>query len=313
MARKSKTPAPNTDECVIPPILPTSVLPDLMYKRDEQAERNVSRYLEWQASDEKVVHTEKVTTEFVLGRRVEAWDDHTDKGRWWVLTSPMNLYSQEHFPSVDYVITLHVGLAARIMSEPDPGVPEIEQALMASAWRRWEQAAEALDEAEEAEEFQAVGMRCRECLVAMVREVASPEMVPSGETAPQRSNVVGWSELIANHIARGDSAQYVRGYMKAITKTGWQLVNWLTHASGATRADAILAVEATQHVLGTFGTAIFRHTRGIPDRCQHCGSYKVGLWTPEPGEGEAIPRCQVCGNVCEMSDQGPSTAKGDSS
>ncbi len=252
MTRRKISTTPNTDECVFPPILPTSVLPNLMIKRDEQAEREVRRYLEWQANDELVVHAERVTTEFALGRRIDAWDAHTDKGRWWVLTSPMNLYSQEHFPSVDYVISLHVGLAARIMSEPDPGVPEVEQALMASAWRRWEQATEALDEAEEAEDFQAVGMRCRECLVAMVREVASPEMVTLGDTAPQRSNVVGWSELIANHVARGDSAQYVRGYLKAITKTGWQLVNWLTHAAGATQADAVLAVEATQHILGTF-------------------------------------------------------------
>src|SRR5262245_44218049 len=168
-----------------------------------------------------------------------------------------------------------------MMSEPDPGVPAMEQALMASAWRRWEQAAEALDEAEEAEDFQAVGMRCRECFVAMVREVATPEMVPAGETTPQRSNVIGWCEFIANHVARGESGQYVRGYLKAISRSGWQLVNWLTHASAATQADAVLALEATQHVLGTFGTAVFRHNRGIPDRCPTCGSYKIGLWAPD--------------------------------
>jgi hypothetical protein len=311
MARHKDAPTPNTDECVFPPILLASVLPDLMFKRDEQGERDVRRYLEWQARDEKVVHTERVTTEFVLGRRVEAWDVHTDRGRWWVLTAPMNLYSQEHFPSIDYVISLHVGLAARIMSEPDPGVPEIEQALMASAWRRWEQATEAMEAAEEAEDFQAVGMRCRECLVAMVREVADPDMVPPGEAAPQRSNFVGWFELIANHVARGESAQYVRGYLKAIAKSGWQLVNWLTHAAGATQADAVLAVEATQHILGTFGPAIFRHTRGIPDRCQHCGSYRIGLWSLNAGGTESAPRCEVCGTflVFATEEQGAAPAR----
>ena len=299
MTRTRKSSASTTDECTIPPILPTSVLPDLIFRRDEQAEREIRQYVESQAGDEKVVHAERVTTEFVLGRRLDAWDVHTDKNRWWVLTSPTNLYSQEHFPSVDYVISLHVGLTARMMSEPNPGVPEIEQALLASAWRRWEQATTALDEAEEAEDFQAVGMRCRECLVAMIREVATPDMVPSGEVAPQRSNVVEWCALIANHVARGESAQHVRGYLKATSKSGWQLVNWLTHASGATQADAILAVEATQHTLAMFGTALFRSVRGIPDRCSCCGSYKIGLWTQNPGGVESVLKCQACGTILE--------------
>lgn len=278
--------------------VPALALPNLLFKRDRQAEREIRDYVEWQARGETVVHAERVTTEFVLGRRLDAWDVYTDKRRWWVITSPTNLYSQELFPSLDYTLSFHVGVTARMMSEPDPGVPVLEQVLMASAWRRWEQATEALDEAEEAEDFQAVGMRCRECFVAMVKEVATPEMVPAGETAPQRSNFIAWCELIANHVARGDSAQYVRGYLKAISRSAWQLVGWLTHASGATQADAVLTVEVTQHVLGTFGTALFRHSRGIPDQCLRCGSYKMGLWSPND-DVEAVPRCQACGAIYE--------------
>ena len=36
-----------------------------------------------------------------------------------------------------------------------------------------------LDKAEESEEIQAVGMRCRECLLAFVRSVANHSMVPA--------------------------------------------------------------------------------------------------------------------------------------
>ena len=287
-----------TDECTIPPVIPPAALPNLMFKRDRQAERAIREYVEWQAQDEKVDHAERVTTEFVLGRRLEAWDVYTDKGRWWVITSPTNLYSQELFPSLDYTISFHVGVTARIMSEPGPGVPDLEQALLASAWRRWEQATEALEEAEEAEDFQAVGMRCRECLIAMVKQVAAPDMVPEGAVAPQRSNFTEWSELIANHVARGESAQHVRGYLKAISRSGWQLVNWLTHASGATQMDAILAVDVTQHVLATFGTALFRSNRSIPDRCPNCGSYKIGIWKSDD-DAELVTRCQACGAIHE--------------
>ncbi len=287
-----------TDECIIPPIIPPSALPNLMFRRDQQAEREIREYVEWQAHDEKVDHAERMTTEFVLGRRLEAWDVYTDKRRWWVITSPTNLYSQELFPSLDYAISFHVGVTARIMSEPDPGVPDLEQALLASAWRRWEQATEALDEAEEAEDFQAVGMRCRECFIAMVKQVVVPEMVPAGVTAPQRSNVIEWSELIANHVAGGASAQHVRGYLKAISRSGWQLVSWLTHASNAIQMDAVLAVEVTQHVLATFGAAFFRYKRNIPDRCSNCGSYKMGLWLPDE-DAEPVTKCQACGAIYE--------------
>lgn len=291
--------APLANDCVLPPILPLSMLPNLTVERDRQAEAHIREYVEWQAEDELVEHAERVTTEFVLGRRLDAWDVHTDKERYWVITSPTNLYSQEFFPSVDYALSLHVGLTARVMSKPDPGVPDLEKTLLASSWRRWEQTAELLDEAEEAEDFQAIGMRCRECLVAMVKEVATPDLLQADTLAPKRSDVVAWCELIANDVAHGESAQHVRGYLKAISKSGWQLVNWLIHASGATRADAILAVEATQHILGTFGTALFRRDRGIPDRCRSCGSYKIELWTPNHGEIEVVARCQTCGATQE--------------
>jgi len=281
-------------ECTIPPAIPDWALPNLMFKRDRRAEKAIRDYVEWQARGEKVTHAERVTTEFVMGRRLEGWDVRTNKGRWWVVTEPTNLYSQKLFPSLDYTISFHVGVTTRMMSQPNAGVPAIEKAMMLPAWRRWEQAAEALEEADEAEEFQSVGMRCRECLIAMVKAVADPAMVTQDET-PKRSAVVAWCELIADHVAHGQSAEHVRRYLKAVSKSGWQLVNWLTHASGATQADAALAVDMTQHVLSTFGTALFRHGHGIPDKCPECGSYKIGLRFAPDDEHESAVGCQRCG------------------
>jgi hypothetical protein len=300
-ARKRKNQkVPIKGDCTIPPAIPDAELPNLIFKRDRRAEKAIREYVEWRARDENVTHAERVTTEFVLGRKLEGWDVRTDRGRWWVVTSPTNLYSQALFPSLDYTISFHVGVTARMMSEPNPGVPAMEQALLRAAWRRWEQAAEALDQAEEAEEFQAVGMRCRECFIAVVKAVAKPEMVPAGSEPPKRSDAVNWCELIANHVAHGASAKYVRKHLKATSKSGWEFVNWLTHASGATRADATLAVELTQHVLGMFGTTLFRHQRGIPDQCPSCGSYKIELrTTPEQEHSEPVPGCEACGWIKE--------------
>jgi hypothetical protein len=254
-----QTPKTKSDNCTIPPPIPAEHLSDLVMPRDGDEVREIAEYVEWQAKNETVVHAEKVTTEYVMGRKHEGWDMRTDKERYWVITSPTNLYTQELFPSLDYTLSFHIGVTAPMMSKREPDVDVLEKMTMPNAWRRWEEAGELLNEAEEAEDFQAFGMRCRECLIVMVRTLSTPTMVPADTVAPKHADVVHWCELIANHVAKGASAKEIRGYLKATSKNGWELVNWLTHAQNATRADAILAHDVTQHVLGVFGTAMFRH------------------------------------------------------
>ncbi len=149
MAKRTKRPV---GDCTIPPAIPDTALPSLLFKRDMDAETLVRRYVEREGKEE-VTHAERVTTEYALGRKLEAWDVRTTKGRWWVITSPTNLYSQELFPSLDYTISFHVGVTARMMSQSRPDVEPMEEALLVAAWRKWQQAGEALDEAEEAENF----------------------------------------------------------------------------------------------------------------------------------------------------------------
>lgn len=276
--------------------MPHDALPHLLFERNLEEERSIKSYMEWQSPGERLTHCEKVASETVLGRRMDAWDVYTDKARWWVVTQPTNLYRQDLFPSLDYTISFHVGVTTRMMSIRTPGVPIMEKALLLVPWRKWEQAAESLDEAEEAEDFQAVGMRCRECLIAFVKKFGKPEMVPAGKEGPKASDVVAWSELIADYLAYGASAEHVRRYLKATSKNAWGLVNWLTHSQHATHADGGMAIEVTQHVLSVFGTALFRKLRGIPEQCPECGSYRIGLKTHPEGadDSEPLPACQQC-------------------
>lgn len=296
MSKKPKKPKRRAidNDCVIPPAIPVEALSGLVFERDEKSAEEIAAYVEGQSRGEKVRHTEKVMTQTVLGRKYECWDVRTNKSRLWVITSPTNLYEQKLFPSLDYTLSFHIGLMARVMARHEPNTGVLEQMTMPAAWRRWQQAGEALDEAEEPEDFQSVGMRCRECLIAMVRAIALPEMVPVGTEVPKRADVVGWCALIADRIAHGPSADRVRGYLKAISKAGWELVNWLTHANGATRADGLFGLELTQHILAMFGTAMLRYRQGIPDRCEDCGSYQFELWADEAGV-PLRPRCRTCG------------------
>lgn len=300
-SRTEKPKKPPEGECVIPTPVPHDAIPGLMVKRATDEEQSIRDYVEWQASGETVTHLEKVTTETLMGQRYHAWDVYTDKERWWVITPPTNLYRQKDFPSLDYMISFHIGLMARVMSQRQPGVAPMEQEMLAVPWRRWEQAAEALDEADEAEEFQAVGMRCRECFIAMVKSMGRGDIVPAGQQPPKRSDVVNWCELIANDVAKGASAEEIRKYLKATSKTGWQLVNWLTHSENATRTDGEFAIGVTQHILAMFSAALFRQKHGIPDRCPKCGSYKTGLRQADASdEAEPVPACQVCGWIKEI-------------
>ncbi len=239
-------------------------------------------------------HAERIKTERVFDRSYDCWDVHTDKERYWVITNPTNLYSQQLFPSLDYTISFHVGVMARVAAGQQGAPDEGQRLRLMAVWRRWEDAAIALDVAEEAEEFQAIGMRCRECLIQLVRLLGRAEMIPVGVEAPKRSEVIGWSERIANAIAAGANADYVRGYLKTVAKSAWQLVSWLTHATNVGRQDAAFALDATHSVLTAFVGATMRFESGSPDRCPKCGSYSIAVgYNPEKSP-PYISACEKC-------------------
>jgi hypothetical protein len=64
--------------------------------------RWIEEYVRSQSGDSfQIEHVEKLTSEYVLGRQYDVWDAHTNEGRWWVITNPVNLYSQEQIKSMD--------------------------------------------------------------------------------------------------------------------------------------------------------------------------------------------------------------------
>lgn len=79
--------------------------------------KNIEQYVIGQSPDGTTVsHAEKLSTTRVLGRDHDLWDVHASDGRWWVITEPTNLYSQDDFPSADLCLTFHVGIGARLIS-----------------------------------------------------------------------------------------------------------------------------------------------------------------------------------------------------
>jgi hypothetical protein len=266
-------------------------------RHDHGRERDVVEYLLSQSPQgESVVHAEQVATHRVRGTAYEIWDVNSKRGgRWWVIGPPMNLYAQRDLPSMDKAFSLHLGLMLRVMAKNEPEASVEEQDRMATPWRRWKDAADALDEADEPEDFQAVGMRLREALLAFVKTVASPEMIPKGDDAPKIGDFVHWSERIADVVAQGPSSARVRGHLKATAKSTWELVGWLTHESGATRMDGAMALSAVTQVLGSYGMALVRRERGEPDHCPSCGSYRLASYQdPDRSDHVYVTICEAC-------------------
>lgn len=269
-----------------------------MLRRPPAADvKEIREYMTTNCPDEAVTFIERVASERLFDRRLDVWDVHTDAGRWWVITNPTNLYSQRLFPSLDFTLTVHVGLASRMMARRDSPPEEERHAKLIECWRRWAQACDAADVAEEAEDFQAVGVRCREVLLTAARHLAHDWMVPEGGEPPKAADFVGWAERVADGLARGRGLERVRGYLKAHSKAGWELVQWLTHNISAVRHDAEMALEATRGILDGFGRALLRYERAFPDRCRRCSSYRVVPYEPDPQDDDPtlVRRCESCG------------------
>lgn len=245
----------------------------------DHRKQEITRYVEWQVNkgadtDYKVVHLESVKTEVVFGEEHVVWDVHTDEpGRWWVITAPTNLYSQKLFPSLDYTLSFHIGVTARIQARESKRAPAASRDRFRAPWRRWETASEAIDFAQEAEDFQAVGMRCRETLLSLVKQLQKD--MPVEKERPQAANFEAWFMLIADHFAPGSRNERIRGYLKATSREVWQLVNWLTHTSKANLVEAHLALDATENLLGMTSLVVMRSESQPPDTCPSCNSYRV--------------------------------------
>ncbi len=248
----------------------------------------VRAYIESELGALKIRHLERVATEHVAGQRIEIWDVHvTERDRWWVLTNPMNLYSQKDLKSRDVALTFHIGLALRVMARTQPPIDPAAQEIFKSVWRRWQQAADALVSAEEAEQVQAVGTHLRECLVSLSHEIENDlyedlhgEMVGD---RPKASDFVAWAELLVHAVTPGQTNHRLRRYLVALVEPTWSYVQHLIHSKNSTRIDGQIALEATSHLISMLTVAVIRSVART-SRCKRCESYAM-----------ASGQCRTCG------------------
>lgn len=285
------------DDCVIHdhPV-PPEEMHRYTFERDPDAENDIANYVSGQARDETVQHVEKIKVEYVGGEPYEIWDVVTDKSRWWVITNITNLYSQKHFPSLDYTLSFHVGLMMRMRSRPhgpDASAPDPFDEVA----RRHEQADHLHDRAVEAEDYQAVGMQLRECLLALIGVIQRRVEIPADIERPQIANFSDWSDILINQLCPGEANKTLRQFLKTSTERTWQLVNWLTHDKKANYTASEISLHATSMIIGHFVLLLSRGRRDKSQMCPICSSRKIRThFDIGIGDnGEYYDTCGACG------------------
>ncbi|MCV7230393.1 hypothetical protein [Mycolicibacterium komossense] len=256
--------------------------------------RQVEDYLRSESGDDfEIEHVEKLTSEYVLGQQYDVWDAHTSDGRWWLITNPLNLYSQDQIKSMDIALSFHIGLMSRMMaSRPHPAARQ--GAWVLEVTRRLDVAAQSLERAKEVEDFQSVGMRLRETLLSLAAKLAGlGYQTDAGAADLQQGNFKAWASVCAEAVAAGSSAQHLRGLLKALSEKTWNYVAWLTHARSAGRPDAQIALSAVSQTIEAFIVAVNRHRLGAPQRCSVCASYQ--LRAEHVSDGAWMKVCEACG------------------
>lgn len=257
-------------------------------------------YMNSQAPDLTVEFLQKVYAENVLSHQHVVWDVHTNVDRWWVITNPTNLYSQEQFPNMDLAVTFHVGLCLRIPRGQRTKLSDLSIEPLAACFRHVSEASDALASAQEVSDFQAVGVRCREALLAF--SSAAQIVVPWVEDAvaePKQADFKAWVDHICSVCLAGQAHEHRRHLFKTLLDEAWRFSNWLTHARASTWYDAEAATTTVEHGLGLAASLVIRHLRVVPDACPACGSNRLspqrGFHSSAPDLEWERPTCNKCG------------------
>lgn len=266
----------SSDGCVFPPThpIPPEHLHRYSVERDPFSEQDIADYVHARAQDETVRHVERIKCEIVLGESYEIWDVTTDKDRWWVITNPSNLYSQQYFPSLDYTLSFHIGLMMRVHSRSST-LDGNDPTPFDEVIRRQEQAQSKFESAVEVEDYQSVGMLLREGLISLIAALRRRTDLPADVERPQDANFIGWTEVLLNQLCGGGSNKELRQHLKNMAKETWQLANWLTHSRSADKTATAIAIGSCETVIGHLVRILERQRAGATEKCPSCKSRNI--------------------------------------
>ncbi|POH73457.1 hypothetical protein CVS27_11155 [Arthrobacter glacialis] len=263
------------------------------------AERAVRDYVNLESPQEdQVTLVQKVQSKRIQGRVHDVFDVHCTETRWWVITEPMNLYLQNDFPNAQQALIFHIGLGDFLAERSRMEIDGEHEKHISAAWRRFRDALETMNSASESEDFQSVGIKCRDSLIALVKAHQADPWVGEVAEPPKVADFKGWANIFADRLTE----DRLRSYVKALVDRTWDLTVWLQHYSNATPMEADLVLEATSHLITTFGKLIHRQEMGSPSRCPRCESYRLHNELKHDVDANTYQESDVCAGCGWRSD-----------
>lgn len=269
---------------------------------------DVKRYVE-EEGHEKVLSAKPEQTFTDLGPKVTVWNVNTDEGSWWVVEGegvPMNVYPQRaYYFSADEAYSFHMGVMARVMirEEHDPEhvlrLVTLGHSRFIGIRRKLHIASEALAQATEPEDFQAIGLACREVLIALGGELVLDSEVPPVTEVPKLADFKNRARLAVDRLLPGSENSELRGHARKISEAAWVFSSTLTHSPNLTIHEAFICVSLVGAVLTLFEQLLEKD--GMQSRdlsCPLCKSRQLECIDRQVTEGEpseTILHCNYCG------------------
>ena len=258
----------------------------------EHEEHSIREYVNSQSpDDDQAKLVQKVGSHRIMGHVHDIYDVHTKSTRWWVITDPTNLYLQTDFPKAEQALIFHLGLGIFMAERSRAEIAEDQEEHVSTAWRRFRQALEAMNGASESEDFQAVGIKCRDALIALGKQHKNAPWVGNVPVQPKAADFKGWGNVFAERLAEGR----LRSYLKSLVDKTWDLAVWLQHYSDATPIDADIVLESTAHLITIFSRLIRKLEVGDPERCPRCESYRLDEDIQQDEARKGFWQSTVCG------------------
>jgi predicted RNA-binding Zn-ribbon protein involved in translation (DUF1610 family) len=215
----------------------------------------------------------------------------------------MNLYAQDQFPNMDLALTFHVGLCLRIPRSERQKSSTLPVVPFAESYRYLHDLSDELAQAQEVADYQAIGVRCREALLAFVSAAQTVMPWTSTQEAPKAADLKAWADHICSVALPGPTHEHRRHLFKTLLEGAWNFSNWLTHTKSSHWHDAEAAIAVSETAISLCTSAVIRFIRGVPDQCPACGSQRLsperGYRDDEPETEWERPTCDKCGWVGE--------------
>ncbi|MBB2146823.1 hypothetical protein GM921_15070 [Pedobacter sp. LMG 31464] len=271
-------------------------------KEYTDTEKRIKRYMK-ENKINKVLNIQLESTYDLHDVTVHIWNVKTNKGAWWIAEGyrvPMNLYPQDAFYfSVDEVYSFHLGIMQRLQKDEERSknvldeIPlDLEQ--VHEIRRKLTFAADRVHIGMEPEEMQAIGLTCREALIALGIELTKRNPILVAEKELKKADFKGIAYAFIEEYAPDQKNASLRSHARKMVDMAWSYASEIVHSSHKNFPDVKICIIMAATTVSIFENLFMKYLGFDHDpRCPECGSMSIEVYHSKT-EGELIEHCTKC-------------------